>query len=53
MVRHGVIASEDLQLFEFVDDPRAALKVLQARVVLEPLAPKEPQFAKSRCPPQA
>ena len=53
LVRHGVVASEDLQLFEFVDDPRAALKVLQTRVVLEPLAPKEPQFAKSRCPPQA
>ena len=53
LVRHGVIAREDLGLFELVDSPRAALEVLTERVVLEPeSAPRRPQLAKSRCPPQ-
>jgi uncharacterized protein (TIGR00730 family) len=38
LVRHGTIAPEDLQLFEFVDDPTAALHVLQARLQPEPQA---------------
>jgi uncharacterized protein (TIGR00730 family) len=52
LVRHGMIASEDLQLFEFVDTPAQALQRLQARIEL-PLdnAPRAPDFAKSRCPP--
>jgi uncharacterized protein (TIGR00730 family) len=32
LVRHGTIAPEDLQLFEFVDDPTTALHLLQARL---------------------
>jgi uncharacterized protein (TIGR00730 family) len=52
LVRHGMIASEDLQLFEFVDTPAQALQRLQARIEL-PVddAPHAPDFAKSRCPP--
>jgi uncharacterized protein (TIGR00730 family) len=55
LVRHGTIAREDLQLFEFVDEPGAALELLKRRVVLEPPtpAPPRPAFAKSRCGPRA
>jgi uncharacterized protein (TIGR00730 family) len=55
LVRHGTIAREDLQLFEFVDEPGAALELLKRRVVLEPPTPTPPRpaFAKSRCGPRA
>src|SRR3984885_14434731 len=49
--RHGTIAPEDLQLFEFVDEPHAAFERLRARISLPP-AP-QPAFAKSRCNPNA
>jgi uncharacterized protein (TIGR00730 family) len=51
MVRHGVIAAEDLNLFSLVDDPRAALELLKTRIVLgpEPQTPL-PFLAKSRHP---
>src|SRR5271170_7671371 len=48
LVRHGTIAAEDLKLFEFVDEPRAALELLKRRVVLESQAAPKPAFAKSR-----
>ena len=52
LVRHGTIASEDLQLFEFVDTPAAALQRLQACIELPPEStPHAPDFARSRCPP--
>jgi uncharacterized protein (TIGR00730 family) len=51
LVRHGTIAPEDLQLFEFVDEPHAAFERLRARISLPP-AP-QPAFAKSRCNPNA
>jgi predicted Rossmann-fold nucleotide-binding protein len=52
LVRHGVIADEDLGLFSFVDDPRAALERLQRGITLEPAsgARPRPAFAKSRHP---
>jgi uncharacterized protein (TIGR00730 family) len=50
LVRHGTIGAEDLRLFEFVDEPRAALQLLKNRLVLDPQAPPGPAFAKSRCP---
>jgi len=34
LVRHGVISTEDLKLFEFADSPQAALQIVQTR--LEP-----------------
>jgi uncharacterized protein (TIGR00730 family) len=47
LVRHGTIAPEDLQLFEFVDDPTTALHLLQAR--LQPEAQAEtPNLAHSQ-----
>ncbi len=49
LVRHGTLAAEDLQLFEFVDEPRAAFELIKARAQLAP-QPKPPSwFAKSRC----
>ena len=44
--RHGVIAPEDLNLFEFADEPAAAMKILQRRLVEEPR--EAPAFAHSR-----
>jgi uncharacterized protein (TIGR00730 family) len=49
LVRHGTIAAEDLKLFEFVDEPRAALELLKRRVVLDSPPAPTPAFAKSRC----
>ena len=52
LVRHGTIAPEDLELFEFVDEPQAALARLQSRIQLPPAEPPL-SFAKSRCHPDA
>jgi len=52
LVRHGTIAAEDLQLFEFVDEPGAAFARLKSRVQL-PAAEPGLSFAKSRCDPDA
>jgi uncharacterized protein (TIGR00730 family) len=35
LVRHGVIAREDLALFQFADDPATALALLQAGIAAE------------------
>jgi uncharacterized protein (TIGR00730 family) len=48
LVRHGSIAPEDLKLFEFVDEPQAALELLKRRIELAP--GERMSFAKSRCP---
>jgi uncharacterized protein (TIGR00730 family) len=50
LVRHGTIAAEDLRLFEFVDEPRAALARIQSRIPAPPTQPRV-AFAKSRCSP--
>ena len=52
LVRHGTIAAEDLELFEFVDEPGAALARLKSRVQ-PPAAEARLSFAKSRCHPEA
>jgi len=46
LVRHGMISPEDLALFQFVDDPATALKVLQDQLDVAPTGAK-PAFAKS------
>jgi predicted Rossmann-fold nucleotide-binding protein len=48
LVRHGTIAAEDLELFEFVDEPGAALARIKSRVQPPPAKPRL-SFAKSRC----
>jgi hypothetical protein len=53
LVRHGTIAAEDLQLFEFVDEPRAAFELIKARAQLAPQPRPLSWFAKSRCHPGA
>jgi len=35
LVRHGVIAADDLRLFDFADDPEGALRILQQRIELD------------------
>ena len=49
LVRHGMISAEDLQLFQYVDDPASALGLLQAGLVTEPEG-ATPSFARSRTP---
>jgi uncharacterized protein (TIGR00730 family) len=50
LVRHGTIAAADLELFEFVDAPRAALELLKRRVELGSEAPHGPCLARTRLP---
>ena len=49
LVRHGMIDRSDLDLISFVDDPAAALRLLQAKLPTHP-EPVTPAFAKSRRP---
>jgi uncharacterized protein (TIGR00730 family) len=46
LARHGTIDREDLALFRFVDEPAAALRMLQQELSVEPPV-KTPDFAKS------
>ncbi|HLK70804.1 MAG TPA: hypothetical protein VKT19_02540, partial [Steroidobacteraceae bacterium] len=47
LARHGMIDRADLALFDFVDEPRAALSLLQKRLPSGP-ADATPGFAHSR-----
>jgi uncharacterized protein (TIGR00730 family) len=47
LVRHGMIAKEDLDLFKFADEPTAALDLLRTSLALD-TDPVSPCFAKSR-----
>jgi len=48
LVRHGMISAEDLDLFQYVDDPATALSIMQAGLATDaPVA--VPDFAGSRC----
>jgi uncharacterized protein (TIGR00730 family) len=49
LVRHGVIAPEDLALVDFVDTPQAALDILAARIA-PPAVECTPAFAPSCMP---
>jgi len=51
LVRHGVIAAQDLNLFQYVDDPQDALALLQQALAVEP-EEAAPAFSSSRTPPQ-
>jgi len=50
LVRHGMIDREDLTLFQFADEPAAALALLQAGIAAE-LEEMTPAIAHSRKPP--
>jgi hypothetical protein len=45
--RHGMIDAADLDLFQFADEPAAALKIIQERLVAEP-GGRSPAFAHSQ-----
>ena len=49
LVRHGMIDRGDLGLFQFADDPQAALSILQAGIEAE-LRTATPDIAHSRAP---
>ena len=49
LVRHGMISPSDLTLFEYADDPTAALEIIKAALQVETAEPT-PAFAKS-CDP--
>jgi len=51
LLRHRMISREDLGLFQFVDDPAAALRVLKQELAGEPEA-TTPAFARSATPGQ-
>ncbi len=47
LVRYGMIAREDLDLFQYADDPASALAILQARLGVDG-GDAQPGFAHSR-----
>ena len=47
LVRHGMIDRQDLELFQYADDPAQALALLQGALHAEP-EPASPSFARSR-----
>jgi hypothetical protein len=49
LVRHGMIAREDLALFQFADEPTSALDILRASLTVD-MDPVSPCFAKSTDP---
>jgi uncharacterized protein (TIGR00730 family) len=51
LARHGMISPEDLEIFRYVDDPKAALELLQEELTAAPSGPT-PAFAPSVTPPQ-
>jgi len=53
LVKYGMISPEDLNLFQYADDPTAAFELLQAGLLahaLQPESPEMPAIAKSRNP---
>jgi uncharacterized protein (TIGR00730 family) len=53
LVKHGMIAPEDLNLFQYADDPATAFEILKdglMRYALQPETPETPAIAKSRHP---
>jgi uncharacterized protein (TIGR00730 family) len=52
LAKYGMISPEDLQLFQFVDDPQTALTLLISALAPVATAPTEPDFASSKTPPR-
>jgi uncharacterized protein (TIGR00730 family) len=53
LVRHGMIAKEDLDLFQYADDPDSAFKILSEGLIqyhITPETQETPAIAKSRDP---
>ena len=53
LVRHGMISPEDLDLFQYADDPESAFRILTDGLIhhhITPETPETPAIAKSRDP---
>jgi len=53
LVKHGMIAPQDLDLFQYADDPTAAFEILKEgllKYALQPETPETPAIAKSITP---
>jgi len=53
LLKHGMIAAEDLSLFQYADDPGSAFEILKEgllKYALQPETPETPAIAKSRNP---
>ena len=53
LVKHGMISPEDLDLFQYADDPQSAFKILSDGLIqyhITPETPETPAIAKSRDP---
>jgi uncharacterized protein (TIGR00730 family) len=53
LVRYGTISPEDLQLFQYADDPETAFRLLRDGLIqyhITPETPETPAIAKSRDP---
>jgi uncharacterized protein (TIGR00730 family) len=53
LVKHGMISPEDLNLFQFADDPATAFELLKAGLVAYAMqldTPETPAISKSRIP---
>jgi uncharacterized protein (TIGR00730 family) len=53
LVKYGMIAPEDLNLFQYADDPASAFEILKAGLMmyaLQPETPETPAISKSRNP---
>jgi len=53
LVRHGMISPEDLDLFQYADDPEGAFRILTDGLIhhhITPETPETPAIAKSRDP---
>ena len=53
LLRHGMIAPEDMALFQYADDPTTAFEILKEgllRYAMQPDTPETPAIAKSRNP---
>jgi uncharacterized protein (TIGR00730 family) len=51
LVRHGMISPEDLELFQYADDPESAFQILRDGLIqyhITPETPETPSIAKSR-----
>jgi uncharacterized protein (TIGR00730 family) len=53
LIKHGMIAPEDVELFQYADDPEGAFKILTEGLIeyhITPETPETPAIAKSRDP---
>jgi predicted Rossmann-fold nucleotide-binding protein len=53
LVKYGMISADDLNLFQYADDPQSAFEILKTSLMtyaLQPETPETPAISKSRNP---